>query len=80
MCMRMHVVRNTAGVKLKNQHVKIKKHKNKTKYFIDLTDNSVAFYTLPQLKMANKGYISLLRMNAIRRRSTNIYILAHVKT
>lgn len=60
MCMRMHVTKNTAGVKLEIQHVKIKKHKNKTKYFIDLPDNSVAFYTLVPLKLANKGYTSFL--------------------
>lgn len=48
----------------RKQHVKTKKHKNKMEYFIDLTDNAVAFYTLPPLKLINKGCYSLVQMYA----------------
>lgn len=54
--------KNCAGVKLEKQLVKPKKHKNKMEYFIDLTDNAVAFYTLPPLKLTNKGYTNLVKI------------------
>lgn len=76
--------KNCAGVKLEKQLIKTKNHKNKMEYFIDLTDNAVAFYTLPPLKLTKKRYTNLVKIFVTgwrRRGRTHKYIgLINIKS